>query len=283
MPPPPRTAHAKGILLRGTFTPTARAGELSKAPHFTAPSTPVIGRFSSSTGIPNLPDTDANGNPRGFALRFTLAETPRRVHTDIITHSTPFFPAGTVDDALGFFSSVADGSVGQWVGTHPEALAFVTAPKPFPSGFAREKYFGVNAFKLVSASGAETAVRYRFAPAAGEDHLDDEAVKTKGPDYLYEGVPEALSAGPIVFKLLAQVAREGDVTNNNTVHWPEDRELAELGTVSLDALYDGGADAEKGLIFDPIPRVDGVEPSDDPLLDLRATLYLLSGRERRAA
>ena len=28
-------------------------------------------------------------------------------------------------------------------------------------------------------------------------------------------------------------------------------------------------------------RVDGIEPSDDPLLELRAAIYLLSGRRRR--
>ena len=37
------------------------------------------------------------------------------------------------------------------------------------------------------------------------------------------------------------------------------------------------------MIFDPIPRVDGIEPSDDPLLELRAAIYLLSGRRRRQA
>jgi catalase len=37
------------------------------------------------------------------------------------------------------------------------------------------------------------------------------------------------------------------------------------------------------MIFDPIPRVDGIDPSDDPLLELRAAIYLLSGRRRRQA
>jgi catalase len=37
------------------------------------------------------------------------------------------------------------------------------------------------------------------------------------------------------------------------------------------------------MIFDPVPRVDGIEPSDDPLLELRAAIYLLSGRRRRQA
>jgi catalase len=35
--------------------------------------------------------------------------------------------------------------------------------------------------------------------------------------------------------------------------------------------------------MDPIPRVDGIEPSADPILEFRAALYLLGGRERRAA
>ena len=40
---------------------------------------------------------------------------------------------------------------------------------------------------------------------------------------------------------------------------------------------------QQRLIFDPIPRVKGIEPSDDPLLEVRAAVYLLSGRERRTA
>ncbi len=37
------------------------------------------------------------------------------------------------------------------------------------------------------------------------------------------------------------------------------------------------------IIFDPIPRVDGIDPSADPIIAVRAALYLLSGRRRRAA
>ena len=36
-------------------------------------------------------------------------------------------------------------------------------------------------------------------------------------------------------------------------------------------------------VFDPIPRLDGIEPSDDPLLELRAAVYLISRRRRRIA
>ena len=43
------------------------------------------------------------------------------------------------------------------------------------------------------------------------------------------------------------------------------------------------AHEQKQIIFDPIPRVDGIDASDDPLLELRAAVYLLSGRRRRVA
>ena len=71
--------------------------------------------------------------------------------------------------------------------------------------------------------------------------------------------------------------------DNATIHWPEDRTQLELGTVTLDHRVADDAQEQKHIIFDPIPRVDGIEPSADPLLELRAAIYLISGRRRRAA
>ncbi|OTB14074.1 hypothetical protein K445DRAFT_319270 [Daldinia sp. EC12] len=278
-----RPAHAKGVLLNGTFTPTEEAKALSKAPHFNNPSTPILARFSSSTGIPGLPDTDPNGNPRGFAIRFNLAETPRRVHTDIITHSVDGFPGSNGQEALDFFTAVKDGSIGTYLASHPKAQTFVLLPKPTPVSFGREKYFGVNAFKFVSADGKETYIRYRVVPEAGAAYLDEAALKDKSPTFLYDGVPELLKAGPIVFKLNAQIAEDGDVTDDNTSKWPEDRRVVELGTIRLESVADDQAAQQKRIIFDPIPRVEGIEASADPLLEVRAGVYLISGRERRAA
>ena len=99
-----RPAHAKGIMLNGTFTPTPEAASLSKAPHLNRPSTPATVRFSNSTGIPVIPDNDPNADPRGCAIRFYLAE---RVHTDIVAHSTNGFPARTGQDFLEFLTAIA--------------------------------------------------------------------------------------------------------------------------------------------------------------------------------
>lgn len=275
--------HAKGVLLQGTFSPTAEAATLSTAPHFHRQSTPVFARFSSFTGLPEIPDNDPHANPRGFALRFMLEESPRRVHTDIVTHSTPFFPAKDGKDAVGFFSSLKDGTVADFVASHPAAKAFVEAPKPAPVSFATEKFYGVNAFKLVNKDGDETFIRYRIVPRAGEAHVDDAELKTLGVNYAFDSVPELLEKGPIEFDIVVQVAEPSDVTDDCTIQWPEDRKLVTLGTISLDSVTPGNPAEQKKIIFDPVPRVEGIEPSADPLIDIRAAIYLTSGKERRAA
>ena len=60
-----------------------------------------------------------------------------------------------------------------------------------------------------------------------------------------------------------------------------ERKLLDLGRLSFTEPVLDEAHEQKRTIFDPIPRVDGIEPSDDPLLELRAAVYLLSGRRRR--
>ncbi|KAJ4990469.1 catalase related subgroup [Stagonosporopsis vannaccii] len=284
-----RPAHAKGHLLTGTFTPTSTASKLTSAPHFTHPSTPITVRFSSSTGLPQIPDTDANANPRGIAIRFHLPDTAgRRQHTDIIAHSTKYFPTRTGAEFLEFLRAAggpnAADAVPEFLGRHPETVRFLQDPKPSPVSFATEKFFGVNAFRFVR-DGKVTTLRYRVVPVAEEAHLDADGLKERSATYLFDEITERLSAGPVGFKLLAQVAGEGDVTDNATVIWPEDREVVELGTLSIEkSLGEEESRAQqKRIIFDPIPRVEGVEASDDPLLEVRANVYLASGQQRRSA
>jgi catalase len=82
---------------------------------------------------------------------------------------------------------------------------------------------------------------------------------------------------------MVQLAEAGDIVDDATKHWPESCTVMELGTVELTELVADNAKEEQRIIFDPIPRVDGIEPSDDPLLELRAAIYLISGRQRRGA
>lgn len=245
-------------------------------------------RFSNSTGIPLLPDNDPNANPRGLAIRFRLGE---HVHTDIVSHSMDRFPTRTGAEFLEFLRAVAASDPAKPSGSpleaflmsHPAALAFVQTPKPAPVSFANETYFGVTAMRFKNADGLSRFGRYRIIPEAGNAYLDDPATKANGANYLFDEIEERVGKGPIAFKLLVKVAGENDVVDDATVRWPEDRQSVELGRFELTAPVKDDAREQKHIIFDPIPRVEGIEPSADPLLELRAAVYLISGRRRRAA
>jgi len=283
-----RPAHAKGTLLSGTFTPSPDAASLTRASHAVRSSTPVTVRFSNSTGLPLVPDNDPNASPRGLAIRLHLAE---HSHTDIVSHSTDGFPTRTGQEFLEFLRAVAattpssphPSPIEAFLGAHPAALAFVQSPKPNPSSFARESYFGVTAMRFTNQDGVSRYGRYRIAPEAGNDFLDDATAAAKSPDYLFDEIAERVAKGPIKFHILVQLAEEGDVVDDATIHWPEERTQIELGTLALTEPVADSAREQQHLIFDPIPRIDGIEPSDDPLLELRAAVYLISGRRRRSA
>ncbi|MBX7220037.1 MAG: catalase family peroxidase [Blastocatellia bacterium] len=283
-----RPAHAKGVMLTGVFTPAASAQSLTNAEHVTRETTPVTVRFSNSTGLPALPDTAPEANPRGLAIRFHLAE---HVHTDMICHSTDGFPTHDGKEFLELLEAVAASTpeapspkpVEQFLGSHPAALAFVQTPKPFSSSLARETYFGVTAFAFTNADGETRFGRYRVIPEAGNDYLSNAAVFALSANYHFDEIAKRVAQEPIRFRILVQVAGADDQTDDATVHWPEDRAQIELGTLELTELVPDNLAQQKHIIFDPIPRVEGVAPSADPLLELRAAIYLLSGRRRRQA
>ncbi|CAK5270329.1 unnamed protein product, partial [Mycena citricolor] len=255
--------HARGVMLTGSFTPTPDAAALSAAPHFHQASTPVTARFSSSTGLPLIPDNDPNANPRGVRSRFNLAE---HKHTDIIG-IPPHISAHDGRGFLEFMRASAEGSVADFLVSHPAAKTFVETPKPFSTIFANEAYYALHAFKFTSRTGETRYGRYSIVPSAGAQYLDQARI----------------ARGPISFEILLQVAQDGDNVDDTTVAWPADRQKIVLGIFSLDTLVPDNAVAQKQIIFDPIPRIQGIDESDDPLFEFRAALYLIIGRRRRAA
>jgi len=284
-----RPAHAKGILLSGTFIPSAEAAKLTCAPHARSGSTtPVTVRFSDSSGLPDVSDNDGTkASPRGIAIRFHLGE---HVHTDVIGHSTNGFPVRTPEEFLEFLRAASESGptaakptpVEKFVGSHPAALKFVTTPKPVPTSFAREAFFGVTALKFIGEDGTAKFGRFRVRPQLGTEYLDDHAAAANGPNFLFEELAARVAKGPIQFDLLVQVANAGDVADDATVQWPDDRPIVNFGTVVLKAVEPDSKSEEQRIIFDPIPRVDGIESSGDPLLEVRASVYLMSGRRRRS-
>ena len=169
----------------------------------------------------------------------------------------------------------------KFLGDHPKALKVATAPKPVPASFVTEPYFAVHAFRFTNAEGKSRFGRYRFLPVAGAKFLTAEEAAKKGPNFLIDELTERLAKGPAALRLVVQLAASGDVTDDATVVWPEDRPVVELGVLSITGRVADQDAAQRRLGVDPLRLVDGIEASDDPLLELRSEVYAVSRRRRR--
>ena len=125
--------------------------------------------------------------------------------------------------------------------------------------------------------------RYRLLPLAGNEYLDDARAAAQTPNFLLDEIGARVAKEAVRFRVLVQLAKDGDVTDDSTVRWPESRQLIKFGEISLTAVAPNNAAEQQRVIFDPIPRVEGIEASADPLFEPRANIYLMSGRRRREA
>jgi catalase len=284
-----RPAHAKGEMYSGTFTPAPGAAKLTRAPHATQPSTPITVRFSLKGSLPTVADNDAaDSSPQGLAVRFHFGD---HVHTDIVAQSLDAFPVRTGEEFLEFLRAAAASGPGSatpppivaFLAKHPAAKAFVEAPKPVPASFARQPYFAITAFKFTNAAGQSRFGRFRFRPEAAAEFLTPEQVAKKTTDFLAAEMSARLATGPVRFRVLVQLAEAGDEVADATAHWPETRQEMDFGTLTITERVDELAPERRKIIFDPLPRVDGIDSAGDPLTEVRSEIYLLSGRRRRAA
>jgi len=281
-----RPAHAKGLMCSGTFTPSPEGAKLTRAPHATRPSTPVTVRYSDGTGLPTIPDNDSRSGPKGIAIRFHLGEHD---HTDIVAHSTNGFPVRTGEEFVEFlraataFASGQPEAFGAFLAAHPNAKRFVETPKPIPSSFAREAFFAITSFKFTNADGVSRHGRFRVRPEAGTEYLSNEEAAAKSENFLFDEIGQRLARGPIKLGVFVQMAEPADDVTDASISLPETRTEIPFGTIVLTARVDDQVPEQRKIIFDPLPRVDGIDSSGDPLTAVRADVYLLSGRRRRAA
>jgi catalase len=280
-----RFAHAKGLVLTGTFTPAPGAASVSRAAHLQGPAVPVTVRLSDGTGVPQIPDNNPNASPRGMAVRFAL---PGGAFTDIVANSHNGFFVGTGEDFLAFLKAVAattptsphPSPIEQFLGGHPRALKVITDSKPLPKSFATLAFYGNNAMMFVDGAGTRRAGRYQILPVAGVAHLDPAAAAKASPTYLFDDLRRRVARGPVKYRLLVQLASPGDPTNDGSIVWPSDRKRVELGTIALSAVAPDNDALQRSLRFNPIFLTDGIQLSDDPFIPLRSAVYALSVQHR---
>jgi catalase len=137
-------------------------------------------------------------------------------------------------------------------------------------------YFPIHAYKWIAPDGTENWVRYVLAH---DPHGARPEGTFEGRDRLAEEIAARLAAGPVRYTLQVSVAGEKDDPHDPTSVWKRARTF-DAGTIEVTGVADD-PEADGGLVvFDPTRIVDGIELSDDPILQYRAGAYSESASRR---
>jgi catalase len=278
-----RANHAKGIVVEGSFKASPIAQTLSKAAIFSGATIPITVRFSDSTGIPDLPDGADAANPHGMAIKYHL---PDGSETDMVINSLKFFLVASGEEFRDLFLAIAASppnapkptKLDEFAAAHPSVPAAL-ATVATPDSYADEEYFGVNAFVFVNKAGKRQAVRYQMVPTRLV-HLTPADAAKLAPDFLATELTERVHRGSVTFHLKAQLAGTGDQTRDSSKAWPESRSVLDLGVLTITRAVPDSDAAQKKLLFLPTNLTDGIEESDDPLIDVRGGAYAVSFSRR---
>ena len=284
-PPKVRASFAKGWCVRGTYTPSDRAGEVTRSQSFTGPSR-VLARFSVGGGNPSVADTN-NLVLRGFS--FKLGDGDHR--SDILAESAPVHFARTLDQMLAFLEARIPGPDGKpdmakvkaFSAANPETLnqANYVAARLLPGSFAGTTYWGVHSFPATNAENETRFIKFKVIPARGEITLTEDEARTKPADFLHDDLGTRIAAGNVRFNVMALLDRPGDPTMDVTMRWPDEdhREEVRLGTIVITGLEpDQACDAS---IFNPANLADGIGHPPDEIFAARRAAYAISLAKRR--
>lgn len=270
-----RSLHAKGTICGGTFTATPEAARLTRAAHMQGDPVEATVRVSNGSGHPRSKDNEPD--VRGLAVKFHL---PDGSQTDISAQTAPRFPVNSPDAFIELVRAQERGVGRLWrmpafLAKHPRVIPQLRHTLPAlapPVSYATRRYYAIHAFRWVDSEGGERWVRYTWLPAAGVENLGLSEARKRGRDYLQREIVERLEQESVRFELQVQIAGEGDDPHDATSVWPEERETVVVGTLEITALKP----FEEPVVFDPGRVTDGIELSDDPILNFRPRAYSVS-------
>lgn len=272
--PGARALHAKGIVCRGTFTATQSAARLTRAAHMRGEPVPATIRVSNGSGDPASPDYAPD--VRGLAVKFELPDGSK---TDIVSQSLPWFAFDQPDGFIQFLLAQRREPAMAWrfpayLLRHPRSISALRVNLPAlkpPESYATLRYYGIHAFRLLAPDGSARYVRYEWAPVDGDHRLAGREAKARGRDFLQDEFRERLSQGPARFTLELQLAEPQDPVDDPSQRWPAERDRVEAGTLEITQIDEAGD--EGVLVFDPGKVTDGIELSNDPVLQFRPRAY----------
>jgi catalase len=284
--PGQRRNHTKGVCATGEFVGNPEIATYSRATLFSGKPVPVIARFSLAGGNPKAPDTARS--PRGMALEFKLPDGGLQHMTML---NTPMFGAALPKTFLDLMQAQQPDprsgkpdpeKIKAFQTTHPDNKAqadYLQTHNP-PASYAGSAYYGIHTFKFINAGQQITLVRWQFVPRDGEHVLSDEDMKRLGPNFLDDALFERVRRGLVQWDMLVTIGEPGDTETDPTRTWPTDRRTVRAGTLSISAaMPQHGAPCE-GINYDPLVMIDGIAPTQDPILLFRSAAYAVSFGKR---
>jgi catalase len=279
-----RRSGAKGVCASGEFVSTGAGARLTTAaPLQPGARVPVTARFSNGGGNPRAPDNAPA--VRGLSLAFEL---PGNDSFEMVMINVPAFGASTLDSFVRLLQSRApDPTTGQ---PDPQRIAAADRENPEwavqpnwlranppPASYATAPFFSVNSFVFENAAGEKRHARWTFEPVAGRVGLTPEQRAALGTDFLQNELRERVGRAPAEWRMVVQLPREGDPLLSATAIWPADREQVEVGLLRITAVAPAGQPGEcDPVMYNPVLLPAGIEPSEDPILLIRAPAYAVS-------
>jgi len=294
-----RPVHVKGYGALGYFQTLHSMSAYTKLYFLQQPGyqVPVTVRFSLAVSNKGTPDTSRN--VRGFSTKFY---TQQGIY-DLLCNHIPVF---SVRDAIRFPESIKaflPSPVNNLI--EPERFWSFIARAPEATNFLVWLYsdvgtvkslrhipgHSVNTYVWRNAQGIRTYVKYHWIPLAGTQYIDrHEAARLAGenPDYAGKELYDTLAAGNIVeYGLYVQLMNPSEEASlsfdplDDTKIWDEQRfPLIPVGRLVLNRNPDNYMEQVEKIAFSPSNLLDGVELSDDKMLQGRANIYSDSQRRR---
>lgn len=295
---PERVVHARGAGAYGYFEPYDNSlAEFTAAEFLTDPSvrTPVFVRFSTVAGSRGSADTVRD--VRGFATKFYT----RQGNYDLVGNNMPVFFIQDGNKFPDFVHAVkpephneipqaqsAHDTLWDFVAQQPETMhmmMWLMSDRALPRSYRMMQGFGVHTFRLVSAEGRGTFVKFHWTPKLGTHSLvwdETQQIAGKDPDFNRRDLWDAIEAGDFPeWELGVQLVPESDehafdfdLLDATKIIPEEQVPVRPVGRLVLDRNPDNFFAETEQVAFHTANLVPGIDFTNDPLLQARNFSYL---------
>ena len=294
---PERVVHARGYGAHGYFENYEPLPDITAADLFqrAGEKTPAFVRFSTVAG--NKGSADLARDVRGFAVKLYTQQG----NWDIVGNNIPVF---FIQDAIKFpdlihaakaepdrdfpQAQTAHDNFWDFISLMPESMhmiMWVMSDRAIPRSFRFMEGFGVHTYRLVTAQGKSTFVKFHWKPKLGmQSVVWNEALKINGadPDFHRRDLWNAIQSGSYPeWELGLQLFDDAfadsfdfDILDATKIIPEEQVPIRKVGRLVLDRCVDNFFAETEQVAFCTNNIIPGVDFTNDPLLQGRNFSYL---------